>query len=283
MLLRRVVIAVPMLVGCTTGPSGEPAGGSTGAADAPPAGGSGGEPSGDGGAGNEFQLQHSDTAEQAHGDHPSQIEASQTHAAMRLFVVDPDAGPISGVVIKMTAPDGATFYTAETDSQGYGEVFVPVAQRYGMEYLSLGRRNNTAEVTVPAGPNQDIRLTLRYRRQRGAERERARFVLDGIEFDSGRATIRPDSNPRLDRIVEYMTHKPNVRLRIAGYTDNVGNARANKTLSERRAQAVRAYLLSHGIEGRRVEAVGFGDEDPVASNDTEEGRQQNRRIEALEL
>jgi outer membrane protein OmpA-like peptidoglycan-associated protein len=204
---------------------------------------------------------------------------------MRLFVVDPNAGPIQNIVIKMTAPDGSVYYTKETDAQGYAEVLVPIGQRYEMEYLSLGRRNTTANVEVPSGPNQDLRLTLRYRRYRGVEGEgeTPRFVLDGVHFDSNSATIRPESHRRLDRVVEYMTHKPNARIRVAGYTDNVGNPRTNRTLSERRAQAVRAYLVSHGLDGGRIEAVGYGDESPIASNDTEEGRQQNRRIEAVEL
>lgn len=252
------------------------------------------EESGDTGAENEFQLNESDTAGQAHGEHPSEIEATKTHAAMRLFVIDRDNGPIEGIVIKMTAPDGETFYTYETDSQGYAEVLVPIGQRYQIEYLSLGRRNTMASVNVPEGPNQDIRLTMRYRRVRPAPPVRgqvaetpepppARFVLEGINFDSGSATILSESFPRLDRVVEYMTHRPETRIRIAGHTDNVGNPRNNQTLSEERAESVRQYLISHGIEGDRIEAVGFGDQQPVASNDTEEGRARNRRIEATEL
>src|SRR5690606_22975934 len=86
----------------------------------------------------EFQLSPSEDAEQAHGERPSEIRATATHAAMRLFVVDPETGPISGIVIKMTAPDGSAYYTRETDSHGYAEVLVPVGQRYEIEYLSLG-------------------------------------------------------------------------------------------------------------------------------------------------
>jgi OOP family OmpA-OmpF porin len=109
------------------------------------------------------------------------------------------------------------------------------------------------------------------------------LVLDGILFESGRATLQAESAPRLDRVVEYMTHMTSVRIRIAGHTDNVGDPRRNQALSEARAQAVREYLVTHGIDGSRVEAVGYGDTQPVASNDTEEGRAQNRRIEAIEL
>ncbi len=248
--------------------------------------------------GDEFRLSSSDSADQAHGDHPSEIVATATMAAMRLFVVDPDAGATPGVVIKLTGPDGHAYYTHETDSQGYAEVLVPAGQRYDLEYLSLGRRSTTAHVDVPAGANQDIRLTLRYRRWHPprheietppaetatpAAPEPERLVLDGILFESGSATLDPESNPRLDRVVEYMTHMASARIRVGGHTDNVGDPRRNLALSQERADAVRRYLVSHGIDGSRVEAVGYGDAQPVATNDTEEGRQQNRRIEAIEL
>ena len=241
---------------------------------------------------NEFQLRESADAEFARGERPSEIEATATHAAMRLIVVDRDDGPIQGTVVKLTAPDGTAYYTDETDSQGYAEVLVPAGQRYEVEYLSLGRRNTMAGVNVPPGPRQDIRLTMRYRRWRppttperdeGAARDVRGIELKGVLFETGRATIQAESYPRLDRVVEYMEHRPRSRIRIAGHTDNVGSAQANQTLSEARARAVRDYLMSHGIDEGRVEAVGYGAEQPVASNDTEEGRSQNRRIEAIEL
>ncbi|UJR84320.1 OmpA family protein [Sandaracinus amylolyticus] len=243
-------------------------------------------------ASDEFQLSSSDDAGQARGDHPSQITATASEAAMRLFVVDPDAGPIPGIVIKLTGADGRAFYTGETDSAGYAEVLVPTGQRYDIEYLSLGRRTTSAHVEVPSGPRQDIRLTLRYRRHRraapaagatAAQPEEERLVLEDVLFESNSATITPDSFARLDRVVEYLVHRPSARLRISGHTDNLGDPRRNLRLSEQRAQAVRDYLVQHGIDASRVEAVGVGDAQPVAPNDTEEGRAQNRRIEVVEL
>ncbi len=291
--LQLTAIAMSLATACGASPSPEPASESGSEASSSSSSESDGSAGGD-----EFQLSTSDTAGQAHGDHPSEIVATATHAAMRLFVVDPETGPSSGVVIKLTAPDGQAYYTGETDSQGYAETLVPAGQRYDLEYLSLGRRSTRAHVDVPAGPNQDIRLTLRHRQWRRAPvaaltmpdeaqpmppAEPEGLVLEGILFDSGAATIQAESNPRLDRVVEYMTHMPSVRIRISGHTDNVGNPRTNQALSESRAQAVRDYLVSHGIDGSRVEAVGYGDQRPVAPNDTEAGRAQNRRIEAVEL
>jgi outer membrane protein OmpA-like peptidoglycan-associated protein len=239
-------------------------------------------------ASNEFVLRKSDTAKEARGATPSKIKPTKTEAALKFFVVDKDTGPIEGIVVSLTAPDGRKYYTQETDSEGYAEVLVPVGQKYEIVYLSLGRKDIAASVTVSDEPHQNLRLTLRYKRYRppakdpGAPYE-PRFVLDGVQFDTGKATIRPESFPRLDGVVEYLTYKKSARIEISGHTDNVGNPKTNKNLSEKRAQACRDYLVSKGIEGSRVTAVGYGDERPIASNDTEEGRQQNRRIEATEL
>jgi outer membrane protein OmpA-like peptidoglycan-associated protein len=233
-------------------------------------------------AGNEFVLQKSDTAKGAQGATPSKIKPSKTEAAMKFIVVDKDKGAIPGVVISLTAPDGAKFYTGETDSTGYAEVLVPVGKKYSLVYLSLGRGDIAASVPVTDEPNQNIKLTLRYKNH-DPEAAAARFVLDGVNFDTGKATIRPESFPRLDSVVEYLSHKKSARIEISGHTDNVGNPKSNKALSEKRAQACRDYLVSKGIDASRIQAVGYGDERPVAGNDTDAGRQQNRRIEATEL
>ena len=233
-----------------------------------------------GAQGNTFELKDSDTAEGAHGATESKIKPTRTEAAMKFIVVDKDKGPIEGIVVSLSAA-GKTYYTAETDATGYAEVLVPVGQKYDLVYLSLGKKDVAASVPVSNEPNQNIKLTLRYK---GFEKDKPpRFVLSGIEFDTGKATIRPESFPRLDSVVEYMTHVPSSKIEIAGHTDNKGNAKMNKTLSEKRAQACRDYLISKGIDGGRVTAVGYGDERPIAPNTTEEGRQQNRRIEATEL
>jgi outer membrane protein OmpA-like peptidoglycan-associated protein len=236
---------------------------------------------------NEFQLADSSSARGARGESESKITATATEAAMKFFVVDKNKGPIKGIVISMTAPDGKKYYTGETDSTGYAEVLVPVGQKYELVYLSLGRKDVTASVPVNNDKNQNIKLTLRYNRKEppktpGRESP-AGFVLKGVNFDTGKATIRPESIPRLDSLLEFMTYKKSARIEISGHTDNVGRPQLNKSLSERRAQAVRDFLVKEGIEESRIEAVGCGDEQPITTNATEDGRQKNRRIEAREL
>ena len=227
----------------------------------------------------EFQLQDTHTAKDAHGATASKIKPTKTEAAIKLFVVNKDKGPVKGVVVFLTGPDKTKYYAEPTDSEGYAEVLVPAGRTYDVTYLSLGRHEIAATTPVADEPFQSVKLTLRYKR----EVEEKPFILAGVNFDTAKATIRPESFPRLDAVVEFMAHKKTARVEISGHTDNVGNAKDNKTLSQKRAQACRNYIVSKGIDKKRLDAVGFGDEHPIAPNDTEEGRQRNRRIEAKEL
>jgi outer membrane protein OmpA-like peptidoglycan-associated protein len=242
---------------------------------------------------NEFVLTDAQgNAKTAHGagTTESKLKPTRTEAAMKFIVVDKEKGPVKGIVVALTAPDGKKYYTGETDSTGYAEVLVPVGKAYDLVFLSLGRTEIAAKVKVTDEPNQNVRLTLRYKRIMPPKPEVPRpapeephFVLEGVTFDTGKASIRSESIPRLDAVVEYMTHKLSSTIEISGHTDNAGNPATNKKLSEKRAQACREYLISKGIDGSRITAIGYGDERPIAPNDTEAGRQQNRRIEATEL
>lgn len=111
--------------------------------------------------------------------------------------------------------------------------------------------------------------------------EDRRIVNDAIknlEFDFGKATIRSKSNASLDKVAELLVQK-NFTLKLAGHTDNVGSDAANLKLSKDRAESVKAYLVSKGANPSRIEATGYGESQPIASNKTEAGRQQNRRVE----
>jgi len=100
-----------------------------------------------------------------------------------------------------------------------------------------------------------------------------------IRFESGRADIVADSAGLLDRLIETALRCPNVNIEIAGHTDADGDDVFNKALSEKRAQAVADYLVKAGLPADRFTAVGYGSAQPVAANDTDEGKAQNRRIE----
>ena len=104
-------------------------------------------------------------------------------------------------------------------------------------------------------------------------------VIRGIKFESGKAAIQTKSYRTLDEAVRVLTEYPGIRIRIEGHTDSNGAAEDNRKLSARRAEAVRKYLIAKDIDSARLETKGYGEDEPVASNETQEGRQKNRRIE----
>ncbi len=102
-----------------------------------------------------------------------------------------------------------------------------------------------------------------------------------VLFDTGKATLKPAARERLAKVSGILLAYPTLRVQIEGNTDNVGGEEYNQTLSEKRAFSVRDYLVSQGVNGNSLTAVGYGKTRPVASNDTAAGRQQNRRVEMV--
>ena len=114
--------------------------------------------------------------------------------------------------------------------------------------------------------------------------EKGRVATQGIFFDTGSDRIRPESAPTLKQISEMLKAHADLKLTIEGHTDNVGDDAANQSLSEKRAAAVKAHLVStYGIDAGRLESKGLGESKPSASNDSAEGRQQNRRVELVKM
>ena len=110
-----------------------------------------------------------------------------------------------------------------------------------------------------------------------------KVVFPGIQFRSGSAEIDPSSYPVLDEVVRLLKENPEIEVEIRGHTDNTGSYAFNMRLSQRRAEAVRLYLIQRGIAPHRLRAVGYGPKEPIASNDTPEGRALNRRIEFVRI
>lgn len=105
------------------------------------------------------------------------------------------------------------------------------------------------------------------------------IVLKNIFFDFDKATLRPESKAELERVYELLSQNPRMKVRIAGHTDSMGSDEYNQRLSENRAKAVYEYLVSRGISADRLSYIGYGESKPIDTNDTEEGRQNNRRVE----
>lgn len=136
----------------------------------------------------------------------------------------------------------------------------------------IDKNDKCPTVAGPAGNNgcPEIKAEVRKLFER---------ALQGVQFETGKSTIKKESFAILNNVVNVMTENPSYKLFIAGHTDNVGNADKNLQLSKERAAAVEKYLESKGAATERVRSEGFGQSTPVADNATKEGKAKNRRVE----
>ena len=105
------------------------------------------------------------------------------------------------------------------------------------------------------------------------------LILEGVNFETGKAELTPESQTILDAVASSLVANEEIKVRVGGHTDNTGSAAVNKRLSTARAESVRQYLISKGVAATRLTAAGYGPSKPVASNKTAAGRAQNRRVE----
>ena len=108
-------------------------------------------------------------------------------------------------------------------------------------------------------------------------------VLDGLTFPSGKAEVSPQSERALMEVYNTLSAYLKIKVELRGYTDNTGSASANLTLSQRRADAVKNWLVNKGIAPSRIKSIGFGEANPIAENQTQEGKRLNRRIEFVQI
>jgi OOP family OmpA-OmpF porin len=109
------------------------------------------------------------------------------------------------------------------------------------------------------------------------------LVLDGVNFETARSVLTPDSRDILDRVAATLVANPDVRIEVSGHTDSRGSRDMNRGLSRARAQSVLDYLAMQGVARDRMVAAGYGPDQPIDSNDTAEGRARNRRVELRKL
>lgn len=107
------------------------------------------------------------------------------------------------------------------------------------------------------------------------------FTLSDVLFSTGQAELRAGAKANIDRLAQRLNQEPERKITIEGHTDSTGTVAINEALSQRRADAVRQYLVNAGVSPERITSVGKGQDFPVASNNTAEGRQQNRRVEVI--
>jgi outer membrane protein OmpA-like peptidoglycan-associated protein len=149
-------------------------------------------------------------------------------------------------------------------------------------------RTNSIIISLPSGTDEEATIFTNLRIATGGKKlydalaAKGHVATHGILFDTGSDRIRPESTPTLKEIGEMLKAHADLKLTIEDHTDNIGSAESNQVLSEKRAAAVKTYLVStYSIDVSRLEAKGFGTTKPAATNDTAEGRQNNRRVELV--
>lgn len=190
---------------------------------------------------------------------------------IKVSTMDGKARP-NDEIIFVSSKTGKTFKSI-SNSEGKSVIVLKKADKYEVFYNNLNEKEKVQEFEIPESKGKySINLSLKYDPPRT-------ITLKNVFFDSGKAILKKESYAALNELYDALKMKPAMVIEIAGHTDNIGSKEANQLLSEQRALSVRAYLMRKGIAANRIQAKGYGDTEPVAYNDSSEGRQQNRRTE----
>ena len=185
--------------------------------------------------------------------------------------------PKNNELIVFRSQKNGNEFQAISDSLGKFYTRLPIGDKY--EIFILGFKDSTSYniLDIPAlAPNAFYKNPFTVNLEFDPPKT---FVLDNVEFDFGKATLRPQSYKALDELVDYLQRKGDDKIEIGGHTDNVGSEAKNQVLSLERAKSIVGYLISKGIDSSRLTAKGYGSMEPIEENNTEAGRQKNRRSE----
>jgi outer membrane protein OmpA-like peptidoglycan-associated protein len=206
--------------------------------------------------------------------HAQELQPTDNDALLKVSVIDEKNTPMASEKVSFESETTKKLYGGITDANGKFNILIPKGCVYDVKYRQFtSDATYGKKVTVPTtGDLLTFNYTIRVQLPKT-------YTLHNVFFDTGKATLRAESNKELDELFDFLSHQKNIVIEVGGYTDNVGTDADNLKLSQARAESVRNYLVKKGIAGDRVQAKGYGSSDPVASNDTPEGKQQNRRTE----
>lgn len=185
--------------------------------------------------------------------------------------------PLKGELVIFRGEQSGKIISGSTDAAGKLRQILPPGDKY---HVSVKRIADTTKYTILDVPvlAEDEFFTEPFWVNVKMDFSRP-FRLDHVYFDVDKASLRPESYQQLGELLSYLKDRPGIRIEIAGHTDNTGSPEHNQQLSRDRAQAILQYLAGKGISANRLEAKGYGASVPVADNETEAGRQKNRRTE----
>jgi outer membrane protein OmpA-like peptidoglycan-associated protein len=202
-------------------------------------------------------------------------QPDETNAMLKVTVLDQDNKPIPNEKIIIQSDKTQKVYSGISDGSGKFQLLLPNGCSYSVKIDELAAAKEYKKLNVPPTGYLNFNYTIRI----DTRIETKTYTLNNVFFDTGKSILKPESDKELDKLAEYLGYKKTTVIEIGGYTDNVGKDDDNQKLSQARAEAVKNYLVHKGIGADRLQAKGYGASNPVATNDTPEGRQQNRRTE----
>ncbi len=181
-----------------------------------------------------------------------------------------------------TALHNAGFQVLYTDVYAGGARFYMTARK-APYWVKLGVVSDAYDLIVVK--QKEMEQVMKANAEGWAEqvKQSGRISVYGINFDTARASLRPESESALAEVLKMLQGNPSWAMLVAGHTDNVGGGAMNLTLSRQRAESVIAWLTGHGVDKTRLVPAGFGDTRPMAPNTDEDGRQKNRRVDLVKL
>jgi len=206
-----------------------------------------------------------------------QLVPTETKALMEISVTNFSDKPLQNETIIFAGKINKTPISVTTGKDGKTKILLPEGDTYDVKYRDFMQQINYSQIEIPIELGVfTYQLTIKF------EPEKV-YTLKDVYFETAKATLTTNSYPTLNELVGVLKAKPTIIIEIAGHTDNTGTPETNQVLSQDRANSVRRYLISKGIAANRITAKGYGASQPVASNENDEGRQQNRRTEVIIL
>jgi len=201
------------------------------------------------------------------------LEPTESQVLVEVYVHDNTGKALENEHVSFFGRRTQQTYNVVTNQEGKTELLLPKKDVYEVSYKDLLTKKDYAIIEVPYEEG-----FITYSVEIIYEPTRV-FTLENVYFEFAKSNLKPESYPALNELVELLKAETTMKIEISGHTDNVGTPQSNMILSQNRAESVRQYLISKGIAPTRVKAVGYGDTIPVATNETELGRQMNRRTE----
>ncbi len=185
-----------------------------------------------------------------------------------------DNSPVRTDVSYYNSANNQLIRTMKTDAKGEATVIVPNELSYRFEAVSLNSSSAIVDLTnVFRDTIIQIKLSVMH------IEDGMKYNLQNANFEIGSANLNSEAKLELNKLAKLMIDYPNITIQVDGHTDNEGTPVFNQDLSEKRANSVKTYLVSNGIEKKRINTTGYGLSKPVGTNETEEGKAKNRRIE----